>query len=131
MNNTLEKNTRSHCKLEAWKQAMDLTRTIYKETKNFPAEERFGLTAQLRRCAVSIPSNLAEGAGRGTRKEFVHFLHIARGSLSELETQCILANDFGYMDDGENITNLVNRVFQLICGLIRSLEKKPEEHNKK
>lgn len=116
--NTKDQDIRSHCKLEVWKQAMDLTRIIYKDTKDFPSEERFGLTSQLRRCAVSIPSNIAEGAGRGTRKEFIHFLHIARGSLCEVETQCILAKDLGYLENIDIIESQTNRVFQLICGLI-------------
>jgi len=125
----MDPNIRSHCKLEAWKQAMDLARMIYSVTKDFPSEERFGLTSQMRRCAVSIPSNLAEGAGRGTRKEFVRFLHIARGSLSELQTQCILAKDFGFIDNSEEIVERCNMVFKLICGLITSLEKRQKEGN--
>ncbi len=119
-----DRNLRSHCKLEAWKQAMDLARRIYKATEGFPSEERFGLTAQLRRSAVSIPSNIAEGAGRGTRKEFVHFLHIARGSLCEIETQATLSRDLGFLESNNTIESQANRVFQLICGLISSLEKK-------
>jgi len=119
-----DQDIRSHCKLEVWKQAMDLARLIYMATRDFPSEERFGLTAQLRRCAVSIPSNIAEGAGRGTRKEYIHFLHIARGSLCEIETQVTLAKDLGYLEDINAIESQTSRVFQLICGLISSLEKK-------
>ena len=119
-----DQDIRSHCKLEVWKQAMDLARLIYMATRDFPSEERFGLTAQLRRCAVSIPSNIAEGAGRGTRKEYIHFLHIARGSLCEIETQVTLAKHLGYLEDINAIESHTSRVFQLICGLISSLEKK-------
>jgi len=70
--------------LHVWKKAMNLVKEIYKSTKHFPKEEQFGLTNQIRRCAVSIPSNIAEGAGRGTKKDFSHFLDIAKGSSYEL-----------------------------------------------
>jgi four helix bundle protein len=76
---------------------MALVRAVYALTRGFPAEETYGLVLQLRRAAVSIPSNLAEGAGRDGRKEFVRFLSIARGSLSELETQLLIAADLGYV----------------------------------
>mgnify|MGYP000914849554 CR=1 FL=1 len=121
---TKDQDIRSHCKLEVWKQAMDLARMIYTATRDFPSEERFGLTAQLRRCAVSIPSNIAEGAGRGTRKEFIHFLHIARGSLCEIETQITLSKDLGYLENLDIIESQTSRVFQLINGLITFLNKK-------
>lgn len=121
---TKDQDIRSHCKLEVWKQAMDLTRMIYTATRDFPSEERFGLTSQLRRCAVSIPSNIAEGAGRGTRKEFIHFLHIARGSLCEIETQITLSKDLGFLKNSEDLESKCNLVFKLICGLITSLNKK-------
>ena len=112
---------RPHCNLEAWKQSMELTRTIYRETKKFPIEERFGMVSQMRRSAVSVPSNVAEGACRGSRKDFVRFLMIARGSLGEIETQLFLAKDLGYLENIDDITSLTNRVFRLICGLISSL----------
>ncbi|WP_321283945.1 four helix bundle protein [uncultured Vibrio sp.] len=76
-----------HKQLKAWQLAMDRAQTVYKTTSTFPADERFGLTSQMRRCAVSIASNIAEGAGRQTPKEFIQFLHIAQGSCSELDTQ--------------------------------------------
>jgi four helix bundle protein len=112
---------RPHCNLDVWNQAMELAKVIYKATKGFPSEERYGLTGQLRRCAVSIPSNIAEGACRGSRKDFLRFLMIARGSLGELETQCRLAADLGYLQDGNPIYEKADRIFQMLCGLIRSL----------
>lgn len=119
--------SRPHCNLDVWKHSMELARLIYQATKLFPLEERFGMTMQMRRCAVSIPSNISEGACRGSRRDFVRFLMIARGSLGELETQCHLAVDLGYLQDEENIIELADRVFQMICGLIRSLKKESAE----
>ncbi|GAB6280052.1 MAG: four helix bundle protein [Thermovirga sp.] len=113
---------RPHCSLDVWKHSMELARVIYNETKKFPSDERFGMVGQMRRSAVSVPSNIAEGACRGSRKDFIRFLMIARGSLGELETQCQLAADLGYLQDEENIVELADRVFQMICGLIRSLK---------
>ena len=85
--------------LRIWKDAMQLSRIIYSATKNFPKEEKYGLGQQINRAAISIPSNIAEGAGRGTRKDFRNFINIAIGSSFELETQAILANDFGFINE--------------------------------
>ena len=82
---------KSHKDLEVWKQAVSLAGLVYEVTKGFPADERFGLTTQMRRAAVSIASNIAEGAARHSDKEFVRFLHIASGSASELDTQLEIA----------------------------------------
>ncbi len=84
-------------KLEVWVESRKLTNLIYEITKDFPKEELYALTNQLRRCAILIPSNIAEGCGRQTAKNTIHFLHISRGSLYELETQCYLALDQKYM----------------------------------
>lgn len=100
---------------------MALVRAVYALTRGFPAEETYGLVLQLRRAAVSIPSNLAEGAGRDGRKEFVRFLSIARGSLSELETQLLIAADLGYVPKEHSAFLLVERVSRLITGLHRKL----------
>jgi four helix bundle protein len=78
---------KTHKDLEVWKNSIKLVTTIYTVTKSYPKEELFGLTNQMRRSAVSIPSNIAEGAARNSKKEFIQFLHIARGNLAELETQ--------------------------------------------
>jgi len=116
------KAIRGHRDLAAWQESMALAKTIYEITSGFPADERFGLVSQMRRCAVSIPSNLAEGAGRGGKKEFSHFLSIARGSLSELETQITLAAELGFMEADENLTALISRLFKLLHGLQRKLQ---------
>jgi four helix bundle protein len=84
--------------LIVWQRAMDVARTTYKLCAEFPSNERMGLTSQMRRSAVSIPSNIAEGAGRGGNKEFAQFLRIANGSCNELHTQSLLAADFGFIN---------------------------------
>ena len=105
--------------------AMGLVEDVYKGTQSFPKEELFGLTSQIRRAAVSIPSNIAEGASRAGSKEFLHFLHIARGSASELETQFLLAEKLGYLVASEDQMASLTSVKRLINGLIRSLKEKP------
>ena len=91
-------NYSSHRNSAAWQKGMELTRIIYKATRNFPPDERFGLTNQLRRASVSIPSNIAEGKGRLTIGEFIQFLGIARGSTLEVQTQLEIASDLGFGD---------------------------------
>ena len=115
---------RAHEKLEAWKLAMALVTEIYRETSSFPKEELYGLTSQIRRAAVSIPTNLAEGAARSGPKEFGQFLHIARGSLSELETLIQIAANLGYVEKekAETLASSSDRVSALLLGLIRSLK---------
>ncbi|HEY3166232.1 MAG TPA: four helix bundle protein [Candidatus Binatia bacterium] len=88
-----------HKKLDAWKLSMDLVIDIYQITEKFPKGERYSLIDQIRRAAISIPSNIAEGAARQTKKEFANYLHMAQGSLSELDTQLDLAKRLGYLDD--------------------------------
>lgn len=84
-------------KLEVWKKAYSLSLATYRATKAFPEEERYGLTAQMRRAAVSVPANIAEGCGRETRADFVRILHIASGSCSELDCLLLLAGDLGFL----------------------------------
>ena len=84
--------------LQIWQQAMDLVEDIYKLTASFPTEEKFGLVSQMTRAAVSIPSNIAEGAGRNSDKDFAHFVSIAIGSLYELNTQIVLSERLGYIN---------------------------------
>ena len=112
---------RGHYKLEAWKVSRQLVTAIYRLTQRFPKEELFGLTAQLRRSAVSIPSNIAEGAARTGSREFAQFLNIARGSLSELETQLFIAVDLGYAASNDPIFQTVDLVSKLITGLHKSI----------
>ncbi|MFO8006233.1 MAG: four helix bundle protein, partial [Candidatus Brocadiia bacterium] len=87
--------------LQLWRKAMLLARQVYEASAAFPAEERFGLTAQIRRSAVSVASNIAEGHGRGTDRDFAHFLHVARGSLAELDTQASLAQMLGLLAEAD------------------------------
>ncbi len=110
--------------LDVWIQARGLVRFIYVLTKSFPNEEQFALTSQIRRCAISVSSNIAEGCGRQTAKETTHFLHIARGSLFELETQLILASDLEYISsDINSILSEVERVKKLLNGFINYHKK--------
>ncbi len=88
--------------LQIWQQAMDLVEEIYKLTASFPIEEKFGLVSQMTRAAVSIPSNIAEGAGRNSDKDFAHFISIAIGSLYELNTQIVLSKRLGYIDQSQS-----------------------------
>lgn len=105
--------------LDIWIQARELVKTVYVLTKSFPDDERFSLTSQVRRCAVSVPSNISEGCGRQTAKETIHFLHIARGSIYELETQLILASDLNYISSGTNtVLEEIERVKKLLNGFI-------------
>jgi four helix bundle protein len=90
---------RPHQKLEAWSKAIELVTDFYKSSEYSPKEERYGLTSQIRPAAVSIPANIAEGAGRRSQKEFAHFLSNSQGSASELETELIIANKLGYLDE--------------------------------
>ncbi|MFO8006904.1 MAG: four helix bundle protein [Candidatus Brocadiia bacterium] len=92
---------RNYRDLQLWRKAMLLARQVYEASAAFPAEERFGLTAQIRRSAVSVASNIAEGHGRGTDRDFAHFLHVARGSLAELDTQASLAQMLGLLAEAD------------------------------
>jgi four helix bundle protein len=112
---------RGHYKLDAWKVSRVLVSDIYRITQSFPKEEMFGLVAQMRRAAVSIPSNIAEGAARTGDKEFAQFLNVARGSLSELETQLLIASDLGYIKNDDAIFGAVDRVSRLITGLHKTV----------
>ena len=114
---------RGHHKLEAWKRSRELVLSIYTLTQNFPKEEMFGLTSQMRRAAVSIPSNIAEGAARTGDKEFAQFLNIARGSLSELETQLLIASDLGYIKRNDPVFEVVDLVSRLITGLHKTVRQ--------
>lgn len=112
---------KNYTTLDVWIEARKLVSSIYSLTKSFPTEEQFGLTSQVRRCAVSVPSNLAEGCGRFHKKDSVHFFFIARGSLYELETQLYLSFDLHFLSEQElnrNLTQL-ETVRKLLNGLIR------------
>lgn len=110
---------RPHERLDAWRQGMRLVKAVYDVSARFPADERFGLTQQMRRAAVSIPSNIAEGAARSGPKEYAHFISVARGSLAELTTQIQIAGMLGYLVDTAEILNLTDHVGRLLTGLYR------------
>ncbi|RRN77736.1 four helix bundle protein [Pseudoxanthomonas sp. SGD-10] len=112
--------------LKIWNRAMELAVQVYKATETFPAEEKFGLTSQSRRAAVSIPSNIAEGAGRNSVKEFNNFLGIANGSSYELQTQLIIANKLDLLNDEtlEPILTNIDELQKMTYGFQQMLEKK-------
>ena len=114
---------RAHYNLNAWLLSRQLVGAVYRLTQAFPKEELFGLTSQMRRAAVSIPSNIAEGSARTGAREFAQFLNVARGSLSELETQLLIASDLGYMRLDHPIFDTVDRVSKLITGLHKTISK--------
>lgn len=117
--------------LLAWQKSLTLAKKVYQVTGNFPTEERFGLVNQMRRCAVSIPSNIAEGYGRGSDKELLRFLYVALGSSNELETQLILSLELSFMkeEDSRMLQGLNTEVNKMILSLIyrrkNGLDKNP------
>ena len=115
-----------HKKLEAWKQSMDLAIGVYRATATFPREEIYGLTNQARRAVVSVPSNIAEGAARQTKREFANFLHISQGSLSELDTQLELARRLGFLRETSwrDLDSRMVQIDKMLTGLIRHVTKK-------
>jgi four helix bundle protein len=110
--------------LKVWQKAHQLVLDIYRQTRAFPAEERFGLTAHLLRSATSIPSNIAEGCGRDTDMEFARFLSIAAGSASETEYQLLLARDLGYLPDASHhgLDAQVNEVKRMLNSFVQRLQ---------
>ena len=112
--------------LIAWQKAMDLVEFAYKTTSHFPKEELYGLTSQIRRAAVSIPSNIAEGLGRNTTRDFLHFLSVSQGSLREVETQVLIAHRLAYIKKQmeSDLLDMTAEVGRLISGLCNSLNKK-------
>ena len=121
---------KSYQELIVWQKAMDLVVNVYQITKGFPREETYGLTNQIRRAAVSIPSNIAEGQGRNTAKEFQRFLAVAYGSLQETETQLMLSRRLGYIDEAQETVILAHcaEVARLINGLANSLGPLTTDH---
>ena len=106
----------NHKELDVWIKSMDLVETIYKVSNSFPDSEKFGLTSQIRRAAVSIPSNIAEGSARKGDKELLYFLYIALGSLTELDTQYLIAVRLGYVEKNKALEALINNVKKLLLG---------------
>jgi four helix bundle protein len=114
---------RPHEGLLVWQDAMELVEPVYAFSSPFPDTERFGLTSQVRRAAVSIPSNIAEGAARRSSPEYRRFLSMARGSLSELDTQCQIAVRLGYAELSPALNDLINRVFARLTALLNALNQ--------
>ena len=108
-----------HYQLQAWQVSMRLVKLVYIWSRNFPVEEKYGLQSQIRRAAVSVPSNIAEGAGRSGSREFAHFLSIANGSLSELETQYLIAIDLEFANPDQNLEGTLSKTSKLVSGLYK------------
>jgi four helix bundle protein len=121
---------RQYQELIGWKKSMALVSDIYRHTRGFPKDETYGLTGQLRRAAVSIPSNIAEGQGRLTRGEFKQFLGHARGSTFEVETQLLIAQDLGYLDAESTggLLQQVQEVGRILSGLLAALDRVRTSH---
>ena len=109
--------------LDVWKKSIELVKQIYISTKNFPKEEMYGLMNQMRRASVSIPSNIAEGKNRQTKKEYIQFLYIALSSISELETQIIIARELRYIDEEmkSGLMEISNHITRMLRNLIRGI----------
>ena len=121
----------SHKELKVWQKGIELVKVIYNVTNDFPKAEQFGLTSQIRRCSVSIPSNIAEGCGRHSDKELIHFLYITLGSASELETQIIISQELGFLDKeiSEIIQTLIFEIIKMTSSLINSIKTRTEKTN--
>lgn len=119
----------SHKDLKVWQKGIELVKYIYEITQLFPSNEQFGLVSQMRRAAVSIPSNIAEGCGRNSDKELIHFLYIALGSASELETQIIISQELGFMqiEKSEQMQNLIFEIIKMTSSLIKSIRIRDEK----
>jgi four helix bundle protein len=116
---------RDYTKIEAWKLADDLTVAVYEQTRSFPNEEIYGLTSQLRRASYSVPSNIVEGSSRDSKKDYLHFLYIARGSLSETQYFVHLAGRLGYLSRSEAnlLQGQIKLTFGCLHGLVQAVEK--------
>lgn len=115
----------SYRDLIVWQKAIAMVTDIYQSTQSFPRQETYGLTSQLRRSAVSVASNIAEGQGRLSKREFHHFLGVARGSLIEMETQVVIGENLGYLSKAEaqRLAGTSGEVSRLLHGLMQSLQK--------
>lgn len=112
--------------LIVWQRSLQLVKCIYEETKGFPAEELFGLKLQMRRCAISVASNIAEGYGRQHTAEYVRFLRISRGSLNELITQLEIARSLDYLQDIGDTVRECDEIGRMLNSLIRKLSSRPD-----
>ena len=122
----------THKKLLVWQKSIYLVKRVYQETKAFPREELVGITSQLRRAAVSVPSNIAEGHGRESDKELLHFLYISLGSLSEIETQLIVCREIGLLQEAQfqDLSELVLEVIRMLTALIHRKKATQQTSNR-
>lgn len=118
---------RAHHDLKVLQEAMDLVKMIYQSSSSFPESENFGLKSQIRRAAISVPSNIAEGAARTSAKEFLQFLSVSRGSLSEVEIQMLISKNLGYLENPDHVMEQIDKVFGLLGGLIKSLRERKNQ----
>jgi len=116
--------------LDVWKKGIDLSVHVYKIVQQFPKEEIYALTNQIKRSVVSIPSNIAEGSSRNYTKEFIQFLYVALGSASELETQLIIAQKIDYLKDGQGLLDEIVVIRKMLNSLITSLKKRDNDKKK-
>jgi len=121
---------KDHKELIVWQKGIELVKVIYKITSSFPLSEQFGLTSQIRRSVVSIPSNIAEGCGRNSDKELLQFLYIALGSASELETQIIISAELNFLqkEKSEEILVSLTEIIKMLSGLIKSIKTRTESN---
>jgi|TARA_B100000959_G_scaffold26133_1_gene25314 four helix bundle protein len=117
-----DQKIQTHEDLSVYKKSIDLVEAIYKLTRDYPSDEKFGLISQMRRCAVSVPSNISEGFGRKSKKEIVQFLYISSGSLSELKTQVEISKRLGFVSNSSLIVN-IDEIKKMLFGLIKSLKQ--------
>jgi four helix bundle protein len=118
---------RKHQELVAWRAAVALVKEVYRASGGFPLEDLSGLTGQMRRTAVAIPSTIAEGAARSSKKEFLQLLGVATGQLAALETQVAIACELGYLRESEKLSTLIDDVTKLVNGLTGSVRRGPAQ----
>lgn len=121
----MNSDIRSHKDLKVWQESMDLVTEIYRLSDCFPENEKYGLISQIRRCAISIPSNIAEGCARKGNRELLQYLYISLGSLAELETQYEIAQNLKYIKESEEIRNKIIFIRIMLSNLIKSIKNKP------
>lgn len=115
---------KTHKDLDIWRLAIQLVKNCYKVTQKFPKEEIYGLSLQMRRAAISVPSNISEGAARNSRKEYIHYLYYSLGSLAELETQIIIAVVLGYLEGSDNINEEIKMLRRKLLNFMKYLKPK-------
>ena len=123
------RSIKTHKDLRVWQESINLVKLIYDLTQNFPKNEEYGLTSQIKRSAISVPSNIAEGSARAYKREFIQFLYVALGSLSELETQLYIAKELNFVNNIEYTEEHIITVRKMLLGLIKNLKNKQVDTN--